>query len=212
MIFEKLINTYKSKLRDIDDFMNQGATEEAISELEKLSGHVLPESYKSLLQQYNGAKKHLGIMGGFGLSSVQEVVSAINQAKEFEGKESLVVHALFQDQMIQVDAYLPERIPFANDGSGQYLCIDNAPGVNGQKGQIIYLPLGENEPASVIANSFDEWLEWLISAFADDRFALMDDRKELDEEEWHMAEIYFWKRWKDDWTDVATEYNQRNGI
>ena len=103
--------------------------------------------------------------------------------------------------------YNPNRLPFAHDGSGQYLCIDYFPGPQGIAGQVVYIPMGEPEPMSVIAANFDDFLSFITKAIETDKIALMDDRADYEEEEQHFAEVYFYKTWKQDWTEIADRYS-----
>lgn len=138
-LVQEFLDSHSKKLKDFTDFMNPGATDEEINTLEKSLGRSLPDSYKELLKAHNGEKLIMA-MAGFAFLSTDEV---LQQWKWFSEPKSggARVHALFQDRMILPQLYNTARIPFAHDGSGQYLCFDYAPDVNGRAGQIIYLPV-----------------------------------------------------------------------
>ncbi|MEZ0539545.1 SMI1/KNR4 family protein [Fibrella arboris] len=45
---------------------------------------------------------------------------------------------------------------------GAYLCIDYEPASGGKIGQIIHLPLGDTDPITAVADSFDDFLRFLV--------------------------------------------------
>jgi len=208
ILVNKLFDAFRSKLDIFDSFMNDGASEKEISDLEKSVNQILPASYIDLLKTYNGEKKSLGVMAGFEFLTIEDVKVQWDFFKTAEGERE--PHSLYQKNKIKNELYSVKRIPFAYDGSGNLLCIDYDPNIEGKEGQILYLPCGDPEPVSVIADDFDEFLTFLIDAVISEKLELTDERDEWDEEDWEKAEIYFNKTWENDWTDVADEYNLRN--
>ena len=73
ILVNKLFETFRSKLDIFDSFMNDGANEKDISDLEKYINQILPASYIDLLKTYNGEKKSLGVMAGFEFLTIKEV-------------------------------------------------------------------------------------------------------------------------------------------
>lgn len=201
----RLSEAFKSKLDIFDTFMNNGANDKDIVELEKSLNQILPSSYIDLLKTYNGEKKSVGFMGGFGFLGTEEIVLQWDFFKTTES--NIEPDSVYQKDKIKNELYSVKRIPFAHDGSGNLLCIDYDPNIEGKKGQILYLPCGDPEPVSVIADNFDEFLSFLIDAVTTEKLELTDERDEWDEEDWEKAEIYFDGTWRDDWTDIADEYN-----
>jgi cell wall assembly regulator SMI1 len=201
----ELSDAFKSKLDIFDTFMNPGANKKDIFDLEKLLDQTLPSSYVDLLKTYNGEKKFLGVMGGFGFLGIEEIKMHWNFFKIAGNQEE--PDSIYQKDKIKNILYSVKRIPFAHDGSGNFLCIDYDAGIKGENGQILYLPTGDPEPISVIANNFDQFLSFLIDVVITERLKLTDERDEWDKEDWEKAEIYFEHLWKDDWTDIADEYN-----
>lgn len=204
----KLIEAFKSKLDIFESFMNDGANEKDISDLEKSVNQVLPASYTNLLKTYNGEKNILGVMAGFGFLKIEDVKVQWDFFQIAAGQSE--PDSIYQKNKIKNELYSVKRIPFAHDGSGNFLCIDYDPASEGKNGQILYLPAGDPEPISVIADDFDEFLTFLINAIISERLKLTDERDEWEEDEWEKAEIYFNRTWKNDWTDIANEYNLRH--
>jgi cell wall assembly regulator SMI1 len=112
---------------------------------------------------------------------------------------------VFQNELLLPVLFHKGRIPFAHDGSGNYLCIDFVPGEKGKSGQILYVPCGDPEPLSVIFWSFDDYIDFLIAALKTERINLFDDREDYDEDDRDLADVYFYKNWRDDWMDIAGE-------
>ena len=209
---EQLIESFRAKLDIFDLFLSSEATTRDIQEVEDVIGLPLPETMKHLLKITNGEGNEKYNHGtgpailGFGFLSTHEIISHWNFFKESADFDT----EINQEKFLNPNLYSPRRIPFAHDdGSGQFLCVDYDPNTDGIKGQIIYLPCGEPEPISVIANNFDDYLDFLIDSILSERLYLVDDREDYDKEEWDRAEIYFETAWRDDWTDIAEEYNNK---
>ncbi|MFB9077511.1 SMI1/KNR4 family protein [Flavobacterium procerum] len=200
------INVCKSKLDIFDRFMNKGATDAEILELESFTGQKLPLSYVQLLRTYNGEKRRLGFLGGFGYLSIEEVK---NEWTFFKNAPDTKPEGVNQVKKLANVLYSTKRIPFAHDGSGNFLCIDFIPNSEGVSGQIIYLPCGSPEPVSVIADNFDAFLNLMIEKIRSEKLELVDEREDWDAKDWEKAEVYFYRTWKNDWSDIAEEYNSK---
>ena len=208
---EELIEKFKSKLDIFNLFLSEGASDEEIAKAEGIIGLTFPKTLKDLLKITNGEGNEkykqgagLGILGFYFLSS-DGIIREWQRFKEWDDYEKEV----YQEKLLITNIYNPKRIPFASDGSGQLLCIDFDPNTEGEQGQIIYLPCAEPEPVSVIAKSFDDYIEFIINSVETERIHLIDEREDWDEEDWENAELYFEKSWRDDWTDIADEYNAK---
>ncbi|WDF65696.1 SMI1/KNR4 family protein [Flavobacterium sp. KACC 22763] len=208
ILSHQYIDAYKSKLDIFDQFMNTGANINEINKLEDFIEAKLPESYINLLETYNGENRSVGFMGGFSYLGIEEIKMQWTFLKEAPEMEA---EAINQVEKIKNTLYCPKRIPFAYDGSGNYLAIDFNPNSEGTLGQILYLPTGDPEPIAVIADSFDDFLVLIMEKLESEQLELIDERDDWDEEDWHMAEIYFQNTWENDWSDIAAEYNTKNG-
>lgn len=203
------ITAFKSKLDIFDQFMNEGTDDAEIGKLEDFIGNNLPESYKQLLKKYNGEKQSIGFMGGFSFLGIEEIKT---QWTFFKDAPEMEAEGINQVEKIKNTLYSTERIPFAHDGSGNFLSIDSIPNSEGTLGQILYLPTGDPEPIAVIADSFDDFLVLIIEKLKTEELELIDERDDWDEEDWHRAEIYFQKTWENDWSDIAAEYNNKTRV
>ncbi|MBE8724728.1 SMI1/KNR4 family protein [Flavobacterium hungaricum] len=199
---EQYIAAFKSRLDILDEFMNTGAAAHKILELENFIGAKLPDSHRELLQQYDGEKRSIGFMGGFGFLGIEEINS---NWTFFRDAPEIEAEGINQPEKITNTLYSINRIPFAHDGSGNFLSIDLIPNSEGTLGQILYLPTGDPEPIAVIADSFDDFLVLIIEKLKSEKLILIDERDDWDEEDWFKAEIYFEKNWANDWSDIAAE-------
>lgn len=204
-LIEKLIIVYKNKLDILDKIMNIGAEDIEITVLEKTIEQELPNSYINLLKKYNGEQKIFNFMGGFGFSSTKVVKEDWIFFKQ--APKNIESYDINQKNKIKNILYSIKRIPFARDGSGNFLCFDFDPNFDGKMGQIIYLPCGDPEPISVLADNFDDFINLIIEKIESEKLKLIDERNEWDDEDWEKAEIYMQKTWKNDWSDIAEEYN-----
>lgn len=203
---QQYIAAFQSKLDILDQFMNAGAADNEINELEDLIEAKLPASHIELLKTYNGEKRSIGFMAGFSYLSIEEIKMQWTFLKEAPEMEA---EGINQTKKIKNTLYCPKRIPFAYDGSGNFLAIDFNPNSEGTLGQILYLPTGDPEPIAVIADSFDDFLALIIEKLETEMLELIDERDDWDEEDWHMAEIYFQQNWENDWSDITAEYNSK---
>ncbi|MEZ0611683.1 SMI1/KNR4 family protein [Fibrella sp. WM1] len=201
-LVEKYTSLVASCIPRLESSMNPGCSPEQIMRLEQELGVELPESYKQLLSWHDG-EKQIKILLGHSFISASEVLSIFKRF--LETRAGIRDLKIYQPELILPFYFNKKRVPFAHDHSGQYMCIDYEPGKEGRVGQIIYLPLGEPEPISVVANSFDDYLAFLISAIQSGRLKA-DVYDEPDDD---YFEAYFVNYWRDDWTDIADEYNQK---
>jgi len=205
-----------TKIDFLEIFMNKGATETEVKELEQISGFELPHNLKNLLRLANGEGDKKLMMLGLFFSNIERIIYDLNF---FRKTHNYSPDSIYQEGMIKPNLYNPNRIPFATDESGQYLCIDFDPGPKGIYGQIIYLPCAEPEPVSVVAKDFDEFLGFIILSLKNDQLTLYDLREDWDEDDWtywrveenadysKLDDFFFERRWRDDWTDIADLFN-----
>ena len=182
---EELLAVISTKFPEIRETLPPGASDTAIARIEKETNLPIPQSLKDLLKITNGDEKWGESPHGFFsyfLYSCNRIIGEYNFFKEHENQA--YPDSVYQKDLVKNILYSAKRLPFATDGSGQYLCIDYDPAEKGTYGQIIYLPCAEPEPVSVIADSFDDFVDFLIEEYKNDRFYIDDERTEWGEEEW----------------------------
>lgn len=218
---DELLDVIATKFPEIRKTLPPGAIDEQIHQLEQTTNHPIPQSLKDLLKTTNGDEKwgespHAFI--SYFLYSCDRIIDQLNFFKKHENEA--FPDSIYQKDLVKNILYSPKRLPFATDGSGQFLCIDFDPAENGIYGQIIYLPCAEPDPVSVIADSFDDFIDFLIDEYKNDKFTIFDERTEWDEEEWlewkeeqqnsyDAIEVVFEHHRRNDFTDVANEYNKK---
>jgi cell wall assembly regulator SMI1 len=156
----EFIELIRSVIPDYQNQLNRGCTIDEIADLENKLQKTLPESYKELLKFCNGEKETTLLLGYFMLpiDRVFGEFSFIKSGEDFHTDTQVT-----QANMVQPSLYSKDRVPFADDASGNFLCIDYDPAEGGKVGQIIYLPFGEPDPITAVANNFDEFLKLLIN-------------------------------------------------
>ncbi|MCE7991857.1 MAG: SMI1/KNR4 family protein [Roseivirga sp.] len=177
-LIDLYIATYKSKLADLEDFMNPPARAAEIIKLEEMTGNSLPESYKELLSRYNGEKKYFGILnyGFMSLTEVERQYLFMKDDQDVGGYQP----KLEQPGRAFATLVGKNRLPFAHDGTGNYFCFDFEPDVNGVKGQVVYIAFGDSDPLIVLANSFEDFLTFLMESVKNGQTKFHDDREDYD--------------------------------
>ncbi len=147
---------YKENAPRLYNDLDEGASEEEIEDAERQLGLTLPEDYKASLKIHNGDVylhdyNYLSLKGALRKWSL---MVRLGKEGTFEGRE--VVGA--SDGKIQDRWWHEGWIPFAEDGGGNMLYIDMAPGEKGNKGQILQMEL-DSGPFSTEYKSFLEYME-----------------------------------------------------
>ncbi len=210
---QQLIDAFTSKLDIFPKFLSAGADISEIENAEKTIGLKFPEGLAQLLAITNGeGNKKYKYGQGLGLFAFQFLsLEEIMQQRQFSIDREDLEDEVYapQAQLLTNNLYSGKRIPFAYDGSGQSLCIDFLPGPEGKEGQIIYLPCAEPEPICVISDNFNDFLSLMTGYVKSGKLALMDEREDWDPGDWEKADLYFYRTWRNDWQDIADEYEAR---
>ncbi|MEC2074778.1 SMI1/KNR4 family protein [Metabacillus fastidiosus] len=139
-IIEKGLNVetgFKEKLN-----LQPGAREEDFQLIETALGVTLPEEMKSFYRVYNGqnwASEFECFVRNLTLSPISEIIDNWKFIQEeFDPDE-------FDDDLaadigteLKPVLWNPKWIPIAENGGGDYLCIDTDPSEAGSAGQILY--------------------------------------------------------------------------
>jgi cell wall assembly regulator SMI1 len=132
--------------------------------IETLTGCMLPDNFKQLYVMHNGELpgEHLLILGFYWLS-LQNIEYEIRLQLEIAADYEFDTIS-YQKDYIQEVTWNPGWIPFAADGSGNFIALDLAPGPKGTKGQIISCGRDEQEMV-VIANSLESFYSFILDQF-----------------------------------------------
>ncbi len=144
--------------------MADGAGAEDFKPIESITGYVLPDNFKQLYSMHNGERpgEHL-LMLGFYWLTLQNIEYEIRLQLEIAADYEFDTIS-YQKDHIQEVTWNPGWIPFAADGSGNFIALDLAPGPKGTKGQIISCGRDEQEMV-VIADSLESFYSFILEQF-----------------------------------------------
>jgi cell wall assembly regulator SMI1 len=136
----------------------EGATDEQIAEFETKVGVQLPVDYKASLKIHNGYVNFHSYTYT-NLEATHPRWLMMTDAAErglFEFEKDKIINS--GGGIIQNTWWHRNWIPFAADINGNYFCLDMAPAVNGEAGQIIFHSYLRG-PVITKYQSFMEWVE-----------------------------------------------------
>lgn len=162
------------------DFIQPGASEAQISDLERSLSIQLPEDVKSSYRIHNGQRAYT-----YGLMSGREFLSLERIKDEWQAWKELLDDGTFetddgQDQGSEPAQgicnvwWSPGWIPLTYDGSGNHDCLDLNPAEGGTYGQII--TMWHDDPVrEIVAPSFCDWLRQQGEGLASGRLIFSDE-------------------------------------
>ena len=119
--------------------LNPKATEEDFLKLEKTLSTIIPDEMKSFYSVYNGQKWRKGTkcaIRNLTLMPIEEIIAKWNFLNdEFDPNDGL---KLENDECIKPFLWNPKWIPIAENGGGDYVCLDTDPTEKGTFGQVLY--------------------------------------------------------------------------
>ena len=139
------------------DALEDGATEEELTEFEEVLGWKLPADYRASLAQHNG-ESHLSELEYLSIDTARYVwedasEDGVDEREAREGRPGVIQNVWWH----------PRWLTFAQDSAGTQYCIDMEPATSGVVGQVI-IHDPHNGPLPSGHNSFLEWL----TAYRDD--------------------------------------------
>jgi cell wall assembly regulator SMI1 len=161
---------------------------DALDKLQAKLGLSLPADFRESLHIHDGQKsdgdedaglfpyadKVLGAMPSFRLLAVAEIarewkmMKELFDMKEFEGRKTK------PSRGISKEWWNPGWVPIADDGGGDYFCLDLAPARGGAVGQVMVF-LHDMTERPLIARSYAAWLEKLARGLASGKYVLDED-------------------------------------
>ncbi|MCP4847244.1 MAG: SMI1/KNR4 family protein [Verrucomicrobiaceae bacterium] len=139
-IWSKLEGELTAKAGSIIESLNLGAEESEIEELEENIGQELPTDYRDFLLAHNGQSQESN-PGFFDMFSLMPLELVQESWAELEN---------LRDDAGEENACPGDWLPFAEDGSGDLLCVELESGAVSK-----FINDDSNE---AIADSFEEWL------------------------------------------------------
>ncbi len=166
--------------------LRSGCDEELLGEVEGKVGISLPKSLKEVYRLHDGQKttdlSQVGIFYGVSFLSLKQMVrvweSWVETGKQIDNenlRDSLDSFQIsFEPKKLKA-MYTNDRwIPFGIIAENSYLGLDFDPAQKGTVGQVINFGRDE-EQKTVLASSFDEFLEWYVSELERGNFLIVDD-------------------------------------
>ena len=154
--------------------LRPGATAAEVSAAAEQLGVELPSALRETFLQHNGA------LGNdlFPALEAREMANSLHSLEEMTGfrlwDEPSEDQYVFSEDGIQPKFGLPQWIPFAGNGGGDYHCVDLAPAEGGTVGQVIQWTHDTCE-RRLVAASVDDYLRDLADGLEAGRFAYDED-------------------------------------
>ena len=155
-IWERIEIWLKRYAPNILSGFQPGATDEELEHAEAVLGVELPEDLKAWYRLHNGSNGRF-FLDGWYLLNVKNLVASWQMGQDLSGGEDLEVPPAGPIRRV---SWHPRWVPFMSDGSGDYLCLDLAPGPGGQVGQVICQPKGDRAWGPFAPN-----LSWYLAFF-----------------------------------------------
>ncbi len=157
---------------EVIDELNEGCSPEQLIKVENEIDLQLPQSFKDFYLIHNGQKDegYFGLFYGVSLLPLEKIVdewrvwiAIIDEYGEEEMKGNFDDFQLsFMPDKLKAQYANKKWIPFAIIYDNCYLGLDFDPEANGKAGQVINFGR-EEEHKTVVADSFEEFIDWYIS-------------------------------------------------
>jgi len=172
-LWRRIEQALKVKAPDVQQSLNNGATQEEIEELEAKLGIGLPEDLKESYRLHNGENDtadEVSLIHGDEPYVLLTIKGIFDEWKSWKGlidKGAFATDESVPDKGIRSNWWNSGWIPFASNGGGDSLCIDLAPTKEGTAGQVITMN-HETPKRKRLAPSFAEWLAELAEKWEED--------------------------------------------
>ncbi|TDM05243.1 SMI1/KNR4 family protein [Macrococcus lamae] len=171
MTIESLLDNDKVPFRE---FVNPGATDEDLDELADVFGAPIDEQFIKLYKAADGESfESPGLFFGLEWMPLQDVISEVEFNQEEEEEISVDVQP---PGAIKEEYYYAHWLPFATDGSGNFLAIDMDPGETGKKGQVISYG-SDLDTFYVVADSLNDFLGFIQKTIDSGNFNQEEDNR-----------------------------------
>jgi cell wall assembly regulator SMI1 len=165
--------------------LRPAAKEGALEKLQAKLGMRLPADFAQSVRVHDGQKTDadglfpladavLGALPSFRLLSLTEIAREWSMMKELHDIGEFSNRRAKPSRGIRREWWDTGWLPIAEDGGGDYFCLDLAPGKGGTAGQVIVF-FHDSEERPRIAKSFAAWLEKLAKGVASGKYALDEE-------------------------------------
>jgi len=168
----ELWNKYKDLVKNIDgslESLNEGATHEDISKIEKMIGVSLPVDFAEFYKIHDGQDTHEFFFGEYCLNSLDNIIQI---CEEFG--EELMDEAEEMGESKGALKYGSNKwLFFARDGGSSEMFLDLDPGPKGKIGQVGVLMHGEQP--EIYKMDFRSFVESIIDDISSQRITFNED-------------------------------------
>lgn len=153
----------------------------AVEKLQQQLGATLPTDFVESVRLHDGQKpdaEHglfpvaddvLGAMPSCRLLSVKEIAREWAMLKKVYDGGNFADRKSEPGRGVRADWWNPGWVPIADNGGGDYCCIDLAPGKGGVVGQVIVY-FNDMTERPKVAKSYGAWLEKLAKGFTSGKY------------------------------------------
>jgi cell wall assembly regulator SMI1 len=176
----------KANARPIRQSLRPAAKDRALGKLQGKLGVSLPADFGESVRRHDGQKPDaeyglfpvaddvLGAMPSCRLLSLTEIAREWAMMKELYDSGEFARQKSKPPRGIRDDWWNPGWVPIAENGGGDYFCLDLAPGKGGTAGQVmVFFHDVKGRPR--IAKSYAAWLEELAKGFESGKYVLDED-------------------------------------
>lgn len=167
--------------------LKKPATAAGIAKLEKTIKQVLPDEFKEFLKIHNGSEESAGLLVGLPVMSAAEISHQWREWAEIADDEEMVAD-LSEEITSHPEGHVKPLyanrgwVPFIGD-SQNHIAVDYDPGPKGKIGQIINCGR-DDDVRHVIAESFEEFLDFVAYLFRYDFVELNPEHSSDDPPRW----------------------------
>jgi cell wall assembly regulator SMI1 len=166
--------------------LRPGAKQAAVEKLEAALGATLPADFAGSARRHDGqpedaevglfpvSDEGLGPLPSFRLLPLADarrewvMMKGLLDGGDFAGRQSEPARG------VRADWWNVGWVPIADNGGGDYVCLDLAPGKGGTAGQVIVF-FHDMPERQRLAKSFAAWMEQLARGLASGRYVLDED-------------------------------------
>jgi cell wall assembly regulator SMI1 len=166
--------------------LRPAAKDAAVEKLQRKIGATLPTDFAESVRLHDGQKSDaehglfpvaddvLGAMPSCRLLSLTEIAREWAMMKELHDGGEFADRKSEPARGVRADWWNPGWVPIADNGGGDYFCVDLAPGKGGAIGQVIFF-FHDMDDRPLIAKSYGVWLEKLAKGFPVGKYVLDED-------------------------------------
>jgi cell wall assembly regulator SMI1 len=155
--------------------LNGPASEQELDATERALGVTLPEDVRASYRRHNGQAGAEDLFPDGEFLSLEGVRFQWGTWKELLDRgEFFGIDSNSDGREVRTDWWHPAWVPFTYNGCGDHVCIDLAPGPEGEVGQIIEMWHDDGE-RPLEANSFREWLLDFAEALESDELGYSEE-------------------------------------